>query len=96
MKPKPPAEHKIVGKSYPRVDIPAKVTGGAVYVHDMRLPGMVHGRVVRPPRYGAKLVSVDESQCARDPGRDRSRARRQLLGRRRRARGECGQGAAPR
>ena len=68
VKPKPPAEHKIVGKSYPRVDIPAKVTGGAVYVHDVRLPGMVHGRVVRPPRYGAKLVSVDESRARAIPG----------------------------
>ena len=67
-KPKPPAAHKIVGKSYPRVDLPAKVTGGAVYVHDIRLPGMVHGRAVRPPRYGAKLVSVDESKARAIPG----------------------------
>ncbi len=57
--PKPPAEHKIVGKSIPRRDIPAKVTGGAAYVQDVRLPGMLHGRVVRPPRYGAKLESFD-------------------------------------
>ncbi len=59
--PKPPASHKIVGKSIARFDIPAKVTGGAAFVQDMRLPGMVHGRVVRPPRYGAKLDSVDEA-----------------------------------
>ena len=59
--PKPPASHKIVGKSIQRFDIPAKVTGGMAFVQDMRLPGMVHGRVVRPPRYGSKLDSVDEA-----------------------------------
>jgi nicotinate dehydrogenase subunit B len=59
--PKPPASHKIVGRSIPRFDIPNKVTGGAAYVQDMRLPGMVHGRVVRPPRYGSKLDSIDEA-----------------------------------
>jgi nicotinate dehydrogenase subunit B len=59
--PKPPARHTIVGHSIPRHDIPAKVTGGAAYVQDIRMPGMAHGRVVRPPRYGAKLESVNES-----------------------------------
>lgn len=65
--PKPPAEHKIVGKSAPRIDIPAKVTGGAIYVQDMRLPGMLFGRVVRPPSYQAKLVSVDEDAARKMP-----------------------------
>ena len=41
--------YAIVGQSVPRVDLPAKATGEPVYVHDMRLPGMLHGRVVRPP-----------------------------------------------
>ena len=91
--PKPPASHKIVGKSIPRFDIPAKVTGGAAYVQDIRLPGMVHGRVVRPPRYGAKLDSVDEAAAQGDAGRDRGGARRQLPRRRRRARGAGDQGA---
>jgi nicotinate dehydrogenase subunit B len=59
--PKPPGEQKIVGRSVPRRDIPAKVTGGTAYVQDIRLPGMVHGRVVRPPRYGARLDHVDET-----------------------------------
>jgi nicotinate dehydrogenase subunit B len=59
--PKPPAQHKIVGKSVARLDIPAKVTGGAAFVQDIRLPGMLHGRVVRPPHYGAKLESFDEA-----------------------------------
>src|SRR5262249_40392486 len=44
-----------------RLDIPAKVTGGAAFVHDMRLPGMDHGRVGRPPRYGSKLGGVDDT-----------------------------------
>jgi nicotinate dehydrogenase subunit B len=66
--PKPPASHKIVGQSIPRFDIPAKVTGGLAYVQDIRLPGMVHGRVVRPPRYGSKLDSVDEAAAKAMPG----------------------------
>jgi nicotinate dehydrogenase subunit B len=56
---KDPALYSVVGKAWPRVDIPAKVTGGAAYVQDMRLPGMVHGRAVRPPSYGARLRDVD-------------------------------------
>jgi len=60
--PKPPAQHTIVGQSVPRRDIPAKVTGGAAYVQDIRLSGMVHGRVVRPPRYGARLDDLDETE----------------------------------
>ena len=66
--PKPPAQHTIVGRSIPRRDIPAKVTGGAAYVQDIRLPGMVHGRVVRPPRYGASLDGVDDVAVRALPG----------------------------
>src|SRR5205085_9532294 len=59
--PKPPARHSIVGRSQQRLDIPAKVTGiGTAFVHDLRLPGMMHGRVVRPPRYGSILESYNE------------------------------------
>jgi nicotinate dehydrogenase subunit B len=60
--PKAPAQHEIVGKSIPRRDISAKVTGGVAYIQDLRLPGMLHGRIVRPPRYGAKLESVDKAK----------------------------------
>ena len=67
-RPKPAAQHKIVGKSAPRIDIPAKMTGGAAFVQDLRLPGMVHGRVVRPPRYGARLDSFDEARVKAMPG----------------------------
>jgi len=66
--PKPAARHAIVGRSIQRRDIPAKVTGGAAYVQDIRLPGMAHGRVVRPPRYGARLDSVDEATARAVPG----------------------------
>jgi CO/xanthine dehydrogenase Mo-binding subunit len=44
------------------------VTGGAAFVQDIRLPGMLHGRVVRPPRYGAKLESFDEAKVKVMPG----------------------------
>ena len=67
-RPKPASAHKIVGKPVPRRDIPAKVTGGVAYVQDMRLPGMLHGRVVRPPRYGAKLEALDEARIKAMPG----------------------------
>ena len=66
--PKPPSQHKMIGKSVPRRDLPAKVTGGAAYVQDMRLPGMVYGRVVRPASYRAQLVSVDEAAARAMPG----------------------------
>jgi CO/xanthine dehydrogenase Mo-binding subunit len=65
---KDPATFKVMGQSVPRVDIPAKVTGGAVYVQDMRLPGMVHARIVRPPSYGAQLKECDTSATEKMPG----------------------------
>src|SRR5437867_3433660 len=68
VKPKPASEHKWVGKSIVRRDIPKKMTGGAAYVQDVRLPGMVFGRVARPPSPGARLVSFDEAAVKRMPG----------------------------
>src|SRR6185312_4688814 len=61
--------YTVVGQSVPRVDLPAKATGELVYVHDMRVPGMLHGRVVRPPYAGVdagefignSLIAVDEN-----------------------------------
>jgi CO/xanthine dehydrogenase Mo-binding subunit len=69
-------ESHYVGKAVPRVDIPAKVTGQLTYVHDLRLPGMLHGRVVRPPYTGADssaplgsgLLSVDRASISHLPG----------------------------
>jgi nicotinate dehydrogenase subunit B len=65
---KDPAKYAVMGQAIPRVDIPAKVTGGAAYVQDMRLPGMVHARVVRPPSYGAQLTDCDASAVEKLPG----------------------------
>ncbi|MGO4609827.1 molybdopterin cofactor-binding domain-containing protein [Variovorax sp. 2RAF20] len=74
--PKDPADYRVVGTRQARVDIPAKLAGDLVFVHDMRVPGMLHGRVVRPPYAGADhgefigntLESVDESSIAHIPG----------------------------
>ena len=60
----------------PRVDLPAKATGELVYVHDVRVPGMLHGRVVRPPYagvdagafVGTSLIAVDEASVRDIPG----------------------------
>src|SRR6202163_2771785 len=65
---KDPATFKVMGQPIPRVDIPAKVTGGVAYVQDMRLPGMVHARIVRPPSYGARLTDCDTSAIEKLPG----------------------------
>jgi len=58
--PKRPSQYQIVGKSVKRIDLPAKLSGLTSYVQDIRLPGMVFARVVRPPRYGARVITVDE------------------------------------
>src|SRR3982075_1407920 len=68
--------YTIVGQSVPRTDLPAKATGELVYVHDMRVSGMLHGRVVRPPYagvdagafVGTSLIAVDESSVRDIPG----------------------------
>lgn len=65
---KPASSFRIMGKPMPRVDIPAKVTGAPIYVQDMRLPGMVHARVVRPPRPGATVTALDTSTVELMPG----------------------------
>jgi CO/xanthine dehydrogenase Mo-binding subunit len=65
---KDPATFKVMGQSIPRVDIPAKVTGGVAYVQDLRLRGMVHARVVRPPSYGAQLTDCDTAAIEKLPG----------------------------
>ncbi|WP_420992003.1 molybdopterin cofactor-binding domain-containing protein [Cupriavidus sp. 30B13] len=65
---KPAAAHALVGKSVPRVDLPAKLTGRFTYVHDFRLPGMLHARVVRPAGPAATLRGVDEDSVRDIPG----------------------------
>jgi nicotinate dehydrogenase subunit B len=66
-------DYKVVGTSVPRFDIPAKVTGKYVYMQHVRVPGMLHGRVVRPRGQGAygggaRVISVDESSIQDIPG----------------------------
>ena len=58
---KDPKTYTVVGKPLLRPDVPDKCTGRNVYVQDFKMPGMLHGRVIRPPSIGAKLMSVDES-----------------------------------
>jgi len=70
---KPVTDYKVVGKSPTRNDIPDKVSGKYVYLQHVRLPGMVHGRMVRPRGQGvygagAKIASLDESSIAGIPG----------------------------
>jgi nicotinate dehydrogenase subunit B len=68
--------YTVVGQSVQRIDLPAKATGELVYVHDVRVPGMLHGRMVRPPYagvdagafVGTSLIAVDESSVRDIPG----------------------------
>ena len=54
-----PRETRLLGKSTPRVDGPAKVTGAAVYTYDVQRPGMLYGRILRSPHAHARVVSID-------------------------------------
>lgn len=65
---KSPKEYTIVGKSIQRVDIPDKVSGEHPFVHDFRLPGMLHARVIRPLQAGATLVSFDDTDAKKLKG----------------------------
>ena len=60
--------HRISGKPWPRVDIPAKVTGGPAYVQDLRPPGLLHARVVRGPSDGTAIGPLDEAAVSAMPG----------------------------
>jgi len=66
--PKPASQHTVIGAPVPRLDIAAKVSGAPVYVHDLDLPGMLHGRIARPPSYNARLVELDEADARSLPG----------------------------
>jgi CO/xanthine dehydrogenase Mo-binding subunit len=63
-----PAEWTVLGKSVPALDRVALMTGQFEFVHNVRLPSMLHGRVVRPPEVGATVASVDESSVRQVPG----------------------------
>jgi len=61
-------DYKIVGTSQKRIDLPPKLTGEFVYANDVRIPGMLHGRVVRPPTIISKPAGIDESTVKNIPG----------------------------
>jgi nicotinate dehydrogenase subunit B len=65
---KDPSEWTVLGTPVPRLEIPSMATGEFEYVHNVRVPGMLHGQVVRPPAYGATLMSVDETSVKNLPG----------------------------
>ena len=65
---KDPSLYTVVGLPIQRVDLPPKVTGGVTYVQDLRLPGMLHARVVHPSGVNARLAQVDESSITGLPG----------------------------
>jgi len=65
---KNPSTYTVVGKPILRADVPAKCTAKHPWLQDLTLPGMLHGRVVRPPAVGAKLLSVDENSVRAIPG----------------------------
>jgi len=66
--PKTAAEYTLVGRALQRIDIPAKVTGLPVYVHDLDLPNMAHARVVRAPGPGMQLSTTDFREVEALPG----------------------------
>lgn len=57
----PIAAHTVVGRNVPRIDIPGTVDGTRRYLHDLRFPGQLDGRVLRPPARGAHLLDIDEA-----------------------------------
>ena len=65
---KPPESYRIVGTSAPRVDLPRKVSGEPSFIQDLKVPGMLHARLVRPPNPGARLVAIEESSVEDIPG----------------------------
>jgi len=79
-KPKSPEQLKVVGKPVPRVELPAKVYGTHVYVQNMRVPGMLHGRMVRPPAPDFVVEKVDDAAVKKLPGHVQVVAKRNFVG----------------
>jgi CO/xanthine dehydrogenase Mo-binding subunit len=63
-----PSQWTVLGKPVPSLDRSALMTGQFEFVHNVRVPGMLHGRVVRPPEVGATVAGVDESSVRNIPG----------------------------
>jgi CO/xanthine dehydrogenase Mo-binding subunit len=77
---KPPSTWTVLGTPVPRVDMKAMATGELEYVHNVKVPGMLHGRVVRPPTVGASVASVDEGSVQGMPGLVRVVVRKSFVG----------------
>ena len=69
---KPAADYRVVGTNAARVDLPAKIAGRPAYVQDIALPGMLHARMLRPPRPFAKLLSLPDPPAGVEVVRDGS------------------------
>ncbi|WP_198597855.1 xanthine dehydrogenase family protein molybdopterin-binding subunit [Blastococcus atacamensis] len=65
---RPAGVRRSVGRSLPRLDVPDKVAGRRRFLHDLRPPGLLFGRVVRPPSRGARLLTVDDARARAVPG----------------------------
>ena len=63
-----PGDYRVVGKPTPRRDLPDKIAGQPRFIQDMALPGMLYGRIVRPPHNFAGLISLDDSKVKSMPG----------------------------
>jgi CO/xanthine dehydrogenase Mo-binding subunit len=77
---RPPNEWTLLGRPVPSLDIEALVTGQLEFVHNVRVPGMLHGRVVRPPAVGATAVNVDEGSVRGIPGLVKVVVRQNFIG----------------
>lgn len=66
--PKSPSSHRVVGRPLPRLDLPDKIFGRPRYIHDIELPGLLHGRILRPPSLAARLEMLDEAKARALPG----------------------------
>jgi len=77
---KPIQNWTVLGRSMPRVDMPALATARFEHTHNVRVPGMLHGRMVRPPSIGATVASVDESSVAGMPGNVKVVVKKNLVG----------------
>jgi CO/xanthine dehydrogenase Mo-binding subunit len=77
---KPSSEWTVLGKPIPRADLPSLAAGTHEFVHNVRVPGMLHGRVVRPPAVGATLMSVDDASVRNVPGFVKVVVRRNFVG----------------
>jgi CO/xanthine dehydrogenase Mo-binding subunit len=77
---RPPSEWTVLGKPVPSLDIEALMTGQSEFVHNVHVPGMLHGRVVRPPAVGATVVNVDEGSVRGIPGLVKVVVRQNFIG----------------